>query len=286
MYLVINELSFEDDGGDIKDFEKLLIALQSKYEAHIAVSDEFDFEGCLMHYRKQLTTLELRFFRTTFYKAISEHLPPKPYDEFYVNGKLGKGCALAFYYDECVLSINSKVIWASDSICGRRIVLDDKNGCVDDIGVIRNISTLEHTEILKNENHFFKMSIKRISSVSDFWKMKDEMFSNLIFCDEVKDKIEAKTPSKLMIDKLCFLLFDINNSLNDNEFIKTREKDSSEPTKQKFKTDYKFMFPDNIKRECYKHIDIAYCDRIYYHRTNDKIYIGKIFGHLPIVSIK
>ena len=97
------------------------------------------------------------------------------------------GCLAAYEWDNYVVSLLSDVLWLDEYIYGeyRNIENDDYN----ESGVeIRNCSKEEHVDnLIMYQKQRDKLLI---SSGTELWNKREELFPHLIFCESVKKQLE------------------------------------------------------------------------------------------------
>lgn len=171
---------------------------------------------------------------------------------------------------------------------------NDKNGFLG-ITFSENDSINENCRITnKTQANLFRSGDLKEISVNDFWKNKEQLFSNLIFCENVKEQIENFGDSKkfaivkqTLIDVNKYLINQSKCKLSMGKLIHElpfKISPESDQTLSQYSKERCFKIPSGDKLIFNYHIKKGEM-RIYLEPVKDtnKLYIGYVGKHLSTV---
>lgn len=205
------------------------------------------------------------------------HDIPEEYDE-YDNITLNRfffeeientgGLACGYVWNTVVISFNSNSKWNTSQIKIK------KN--IDDVEV-KHISTLKDFDKHEVFFHEYEKELQKNITIDNFWEKRNELFSKIIFCDEVEEQIN-------LLDKNIFIrdiefLRDIETSkklIGDFHIHNEGETVEKNPTLRSLRE----FYVNGEKKYFEKHIIRSSGHRIHFLEEGNKIYIGYIGKHL------
>lgn len=178
------------------------------------------------------------------------------------------GLASGFVWNTIVISFNSDTKWDTPRVKIK------KN---DDEVEVKHISSMQH--IIDNEEFFdeYEKELQKNITVDNFWEKKEELFSKIIFCEEVKKQIDL-IDKNILIRDIEFLR-DIETSrklINDFNIHNEGETVKRNPKLRALRE----FYVNNNKRYFEKHFIRSSGHRIHFLEENGNIYIGYIGKHL------
>lgn len=131
---------------------------------------------------------EKDFFRTLLNRGNillkSDFLESEFILDIHDNKESAIGCLVAYECDSFVVSFTSQKIWEGNRVSGTYVSLQEENKDVS----VKNCTTYEQIAEIEYEE---KQQIKlHISSGSDLWDKRGELYPHLIFCEGVKKQLE------------------------------------------------------------------------------------------------
>ncbi len=114
--------------------------------------------------------------------------------EFSHNELTSRSCQLAYEIGGVLISFLSDSSWKQTVIKGIYSYLDEKRGMVSEDADIPNVSCKENAILFRNEQEKTLSLEKRksIHSGMDIFMCKEEMFPNLIFCDNALKQLQTE----------------------------------------------------------------------------------------------
>ena len=95
-----------------------------------------------------------------------------------------KGALMAFEWDSYIVSFLSSELWEKEWMEGKYVSINND----DEIVKVRNCGILDNVEyLIKNER---KRKLLIISSGSELWEKREQLYPHLIFCESVKKQLE------------------------------------------------------------------------------------------------
>ncbi len=202
----------------------------------------------------------------------------------------GIGCLVAYELCVKVISLLTHQAWSEYIINGIHTVLDletDSEICTET--QLENISELN--QIARIQSEIIEGTFQNISSGQDLWDNRNFLFSNLEFCDNVKDQL-IEDSQRFHIQQILIRLQRMNQYFGDDDMDYNPQKlgfnarTESETVQQnpELKKERLFQMPDGTFKYFFDHIGFTgkYCGRIHFwpDKANKKCYIGYIGKHL------
>ncbi|MCG3718275.1 hypothetical protein L5F50_03690 [Aliarcobacter butzleri] len=184
------------------------------------------------------------------------------------------GLASGFVWNTIVISFNSDPEWNTS------IVKIKKN--TDEVEV-KHISNKDNVLAHKNFFNEYEKELQKNITVDNFWEQRKELFSKIIFCDEVKEQINL-IDKNILIRDIKFLR-DIETSKKSIHDFNIHNEGETVRTNVKLRSLREFYI-DNEKKYFEKHIIRSSGHRIHFLEENEKIYIGYIGKHLETKKFK
>ena len=192
--------------------------------------------------------------------------------------------------EDYVISVNTTSLFYVDEIKGTYCFVDEENDDTrEEERTIQNIFDESKIEQLKAsaKNELYN----NINSGFDLWEWREEIFPNLIFCDQTKIQI-CENHGKSHIISVIKRLEILNKYYDENlkfeiKLLGFNARTESETVMKtpKLKKCRKFKKPDNTEEYFFEHISFTgdFAGRIYFKADDNshKIYIGYIGKHLP-----
>lgn len=197
-----------------------------------------------------------------------------------------KGALMAFEWDSYVVSFLSSELWKKEWMEGKYISINAE----DEVVRVRNCGILNHVDqIVANER---RQQALIISSGSELWEKREQLYPHLLFCESVKRQLEEARVSiqiqtimkRIQILEDYFVTYEGKFDKNKVGFGCRTESESVK--KDKELNEYrKFVTPFGKEEYFYWHINFPgnYPGRIHFlpdpeHKVGIVGYIGK---HLP-----
>lgn len=315
MYIPLNEVSIHDDfytkqsyeskNRIILDFIGIIREAKIKkvfdgllYNHNINIEFSSFFSNWLndSSVKKEDKSL-LRIFLGTFISFVETPLAETSIviDGITYNSK-GAGIAIDNNCD-FIVNLKSHCEWEKNNknFDYETFIKDELIHSKKEVSQIFDIQSLQCLLVLEKENKY-----KSISSGQDLWEQWDELFPNLIKCENVKNCL-YRDPEKNHIEKVIEQLnllqqyfSSLKNSFSLNELKKLGidVSDESDTVKknQKLKKVRFFKLPDGSKEYFYYHTKFfgKFESRLYFLpiSNSSKCYIGYIGRHLPTAKNK
>lgn len=303
--MIFNEISLKQQVSKCQIKEQFSIFLKMCQELkHINndnnfyYSDELMFEKISEEYTvhdwlkdQSVPQKDRQFFRTLVQRGHRIQLEDFLESELIVEMENGqtisaKGGLMAFEWDSYIVSFLSSEVWKNEWMEGKYLSLSSE----DKVVKVRNCGMLEHVNrIVEGER---KKQQLIISSGSELWEKRKQLYPHLIFCESVKKQLEeARVSIQIqMIMKRIQILEDYFATY-DGEFDKNKVGFGCRNESESVKNDCdmnehrKFLTPFGKEEFFYWHISFAgnYPGRIHFipdaeHKVGIIGYIGK---HLP-----
>lgn len=233
---------------------------------------------------------EQDFFRRLLNKGIlledSQFLESEMFIQISNKKVAAIGCLAAYEWDSYVISFSSNDLWRNEYITGEYDSIE-RNGCNVDI---LNCSTEEHVDKLILRQR--KRERLLISSGSELWEKRKELFPHLIFCESVRKQLEEARVSlqiQAVMNRIQILedYFSTYEGIFDKEKVGhgCRYESESVQNDNRLRNMRKFLTPYGSEEYFYWHISFPgnYPGRIHFlpdseHNMGIIGYIGK---HLP-----
>lgn len=198
-----------------------------------------------------------------------------------------KGGLMAFEWDSYIVSFLSSEIWKNEWMEGKYFSLNDEEA---EVVKVRNCGILEHVgKIVESEKRKQQLII---SSGSELWEKRKQLYPHLVFCESVKKQLEeARVSIQIQTIMKRIQILEDYFATYDGEFDKSKVgygcRNESETVKndRDLKECRKFLTPFGKEDFFYWHISFAgnYPGRIHFlpdaeHKVGIIGYIGK---HLP-----
>ena len=209
--------------------------------------------------------------------------------EMSVNGTacIGLGLASELIFDTISISYNNGNWTNANYDISILNVEEDENGElkeIEDISVVKNISTLDHVET--HQEFLMDETKESIQNGRDLWIRRTNIFPNLIFGIEVEKQISHFADSDLGFQQIIKRLFELQNvasEFNGNpiepEIFPTKTTPESDGREKKLKTKLHFKDANNNVKSFTWHCRFTpSAGRIYFiaYENDKKILIGYI----------
>lgn len=303
--MIFNEISLKQQVSKCQIKEQFSIFLKMCQELkHINNDNNFYYSDELMSEKiseeytvhdwlkdQSVPQKDRQFFRTLVQRGHRIQLEDFLESELIVEMENGqtisaKGGLMAFEWDSYIVSFLSSEVWKNEWMEGKYLSLSSE----DKVVKVRNCGMLEHVNrIVEGER---KKQQLIISSGSELWEKRKQLYPHLIFCESVKKQLEeARVSIQIqMIMKRIQILEDYFATY-DGEFDKNKVGFGCRNESESVKNDCdmnehrKFLTPFGKEEFFYWHISFAgnYPGRIHFipdaeHKVGIIGYIGK---HLP-----
>lgn len=315
MYIPFNEVSFHDDfytkqsneskNQIILDFigiireakiEKAFDGLLYNHSINIELSSFFSNWLNDSSVKREDKSL-LRSFLGTFISFVET---PLSETSIVIDGISynSKGASIAIDNNcDFIVNLKSHCEWEkkNKSFEYKTLINDELIQGKKEVSQIFDIQSLQCLLVLEKENKY-----KSISSGQDLWEQWDELFPNLIKCENLKDCL-YRDPEKYHIKKVIEQLDLLQEyfasqkgsfSLNELKEIGINVSDESPSVKsnQKLKKLRCFKLPDGSKEYFFYHTKFSakFESRLYFLPISDSsnCYIGYVGKHLPTAKYK
>ncbi len=303
--MIFNEISLKQQVPECKIKEQFSVFLKicqelkhknndnEFYYSDELMSEKFSDEYTVHNWLKDQSVpqKDRQFFRTLVQRGHRIPLEDFLESELIVETENGqtvssKGGLMAFEWDSYIVSFLSSEIWKNEWMEGKYLSLNSE----DKVVKVRNCGMLEHVDrIAESERKKHRLII---SSGSELWEKRKQLYPHLVFCESVKKQLEeARVSIQIqMIMKRIQILEDYFVTY-DGEFDKNkvgfgcRNESESVKNDRDMKECRKFLTPFGKEEFFYWHISFAgnYPGRIHFipdaeHKVGIIGYIGK---HLP-----
>ena len=201
------------------------------------------------------------------------------------------GCAFAVEHDSVLLSLPTNSVWESKSVAGEYSSLDESGEMHVSSKYIENIWTaLSIEEIL---SAYRRELSDDISSGQDLWDKREQLYPNLVFCQNVKDQLfddSEKYHINAVMKKLNRFqeYFSNCNDSYDPKDLGMGARTESETVKSDadLRDLRRFKLPSGSEEYFFDHIGFSgkySAGRIHFlpDNRNKRCYIGYIGRHLP-----
>jgi hypothetical protein len=236
--------------------------------------------------------LKNREMRSSFISMFSKNPILINYPEYKYQGLNCYGLGSAFYNDSISISLKTNSIWDQNEINISEIIIDEEANIQENEVFAKNISSNENIEFHK---FFIKDKVKSIKQVAQLCINngkdlldKQEIFENLIFCNEVHNFLITNYLTKTaefndILYKFnslnSFFNFENINPVDLHSKILGRPRQEHETRRRIIEDKISISFSDNKKRNFFWHIDTYNSNgRIHFSPDfeNKKCYIGYI----------
>lgn len=201
------------------------------------------------------------------------------------------GCAFALEHEHILLSLPTHEFWKNKTIYGKYLLLGTDNEIHISKRPLNNICTnVSQEEII---SAYRKELSDDITSGQDLWEKRQELYPNLVFCENVKDQL-YEDPEKYHIAAVMKRLNRFQEYFSDCENIydpknlgmDARTESATVKSDPQLKNYRKFRLPDGKEEYFFDHVGFTgkYSGgRIHFlpDNINKKCYIGYIGKHLP-----
>lgn len=214
--------------------------------------------------------------------------------EFYHDELTSRSCQFAYETDGILISFLSDSYWKRAVIKGIYTYLDKEGEMILEDASIPNVSCEDNAAIFCEEQEQIIALQKKesIHSGMDIFMCREEMFPNLIFCDNALKQLQTEiggTEAGQVYRRLLELQ-EVANEMGkkfDREKL-THATPESKATLQQFEEDHKIMLPDGTRQVFSWHVRFTggYAGRIFFEPCPEesRIYIGHIGKKLPTVK--
>lgn len=214
--------------------------------------------------------------------------------EFYHDELTSRSCQFAYETDGILISFLSNPYWEEAVIKGIYTYLDEEGEMISEDASIPNVSCEENAAVFCEEQEKILASQKKesIHSGMDIFMCRDEMFPNLIFCENAIKQLQTEIGGT-EAGQVYRRLLELQKTASEmgKKFDKeklTHATPESKVTLQQFEEEHKIMMPDGTKQVFSWHVRFTggYGGRIFFEPRpeEEKIYIGHIGKKLPTVK--
>lgn len=211
--------------------------------------------------------------------------------EFLHEELVSRSCQLVYEIEGNLISFLTNTYWKNASIGGVYTYLDETGEIISESAEIPNVSCKENVmDFRKRQESILALQErKKIHSGMDIFLGKDEMFPNLIFCDNaIKQlKTEIGGAEAGQVYRRLKELQGVAEKMKDKfEFEKlTHATPETELTLQMFADEHRIQLPNGMRQIFSWHVRFtgAYAGRIFFEPVpkEGKVYIGHIGRKLP-----
>lgn len=213
--------------------------------------------------------------------------------EFYHDELTSRSCQFVYETDGILISFLSNSYWKKAVIKGIYTYLDEEGEMISEDASIPNVSCEENAAIFCEEQEKILASQKRgsIHSGMDIFMCRDEMFPNLIFCENAIKQLQTEIGGT-EAGQVYRRLLELQETASEMGKKFDREKlthatPESKATLQQFEEEHKIMMPDGTRQVFSWHVRFTggYGGRIFFEPRpeEERIYIGHIGKKLPTV---
>lgn len=213
--------------------------------------------------------------------------------EFYHDELSSRSCQFAYETDGILISFLSNSYWKKAVIQGIYTYLDEEGEMISEDASIPNVSCEENAATFCEEQEKILASQKRgsIHSGMDIFMCRDEMFPNLIFCENAIKQLQTEIGGT-EAGQVYRRLLELQETASEMGKKFDREKlthatPESKATLQQFEEEHKIMMPDGTRQVFSWHVRFTggYGGRIFFEPRpeEERIYIGHIGKKLPTV---
>lgn len=213
--------------------------------------------------------------------------------EFYHDELTSRSCQFAYETDGILISFLSNSYWEKAVIKGIYTYLDEEGEMISEVASIPNVSCAENAAIFceKQEKILASQKKESIHSGMDIFMCRDEMFPNLIFCENAIKQLQTEiggTEAGQVYRRLLELQETASEMGKKFDRKKlTHATPESKVTLQQFEEEHKIMMPDGTRQVFSWHVRFTggYGGRIFFEPRpeEERIYIGHIGKKLPTV---
>lgn len=313
MYLVFNELSgdanvskYDFNVNERENFTKFIFFLKKLKEKNLVegliISGNIYSYAISCNYTIQdwmkdpyVDNTYKQFLRSYIGRSTSIIEQSDLNGEFYIKIKdslyLAIGCTFACEYENPVISLNTDIIWENKELFGEYTELNENAELVISEKYVENLNSKMLIEDIE-KTHIEKL-YTTITSGYDLWEQREQLFPNLIFCEDVKYQL-YNDPERFHVLKIMEKLQHLQeyfakiegaydpkklgfNARTESESVK------SDAELRKYRL---FRMPSGEERFFYDHIGFSgkfSGGRIHFLPLAEekKCYIGYIGRHLP-----
>lgn len=201
------------------------------------------------------------------------------------------GCAFALEHSNILLSLPTNTFWKNRTICGEYSSLDEYGEMQTSSRFIDNIWTsIPQEEIVTTCR---KELSADITSGQDLWDNREQLYPNLVFCENIKDQLFADSEKYHImavmkkLDRFQEYFFSCGNSYDPRELgMNARTESETVKSNDELKKLRRFKMPNGNEEYFFDHVSFTgkyNGGRIYFlpDNPNKKCYIGYIGRHLP-----
>lgn len=211
--------------------------------------------------------------------------------EFLHEELVSRSCQLVYEIEGILISFLTNAYWKNASIGGVYTYLDETGEIISESAEIPNVSCKENVmDFRKRQESILALQErKKIHSGMDIFLGKDEMFPNLIFCDNVIKQLKTEiggAEAGQVYRRLKELQVVAEEMKDKFEFEKlTHATPETELTLQMFADEHRIQLPNGMRQIFSWHVRFtgAYAGRIFFEPVpkERKVYIGHIGRKLP-----
>ncbi len=317
--IILNELSLKNPATDINTardwISNFILTLKAikKSSKLITLRTQYDFHSAQLALNypirrwlndREVDREERRFLRNLATKSpfsediidveIKEVEENTAISEFYYEGELAIGLGIAYLLDALSISILSESQWNFSRLNLDVITIDENEELIDEQIELCHIScrdhVQEHTDWIQN-----RIKIQIYDGVK-LWKLKEELFPRLEFCDSVGKQLQNIKRGQLELKLVREALSQLDSCCQNwtsgsfsTEGYSLEISPESTVTLNQYSQERTFSCPDGQERLFEQHIKLRVCNwRIHFYPKEEpgKIIIGYIGRHLPTVKYR
>lgn len=211
--------------------------------------------------------------------------------EFYCGELVSRSCQLAYEMQGALISFLSEPYWENEIVQGIYTYLDGLGELISEAALIPNVSQKKNAAAFckRQEQDRALRQRKNIRSGMDIFICRDEMFPNLVFCNNALRQLQNEiggTEAWQVFRRLVELqavASRMNGKFDCGQL--THATPETPTTLQMFEEEHKIMLPNGVKQVFSWHVRFTggYGGRIFFEPVPQEsvIYIGHIGKKLP-----
>jgi hypothetical protein len=208
--------------------------------------------------------------------------------EVWYQGESAQGLGFVLIIDGLAISFPSNLQWNFHLLEVQVRRLDEDGNLID---VVEEVKHASHKTHIQQHTEWIKTRIRiTVIDGSELWRLKEELFPNLEFCDDVYEQLtnlNSQHPMLQIIKNRLFKLEEYCKNWSEGGFNSETLGNCSTESQvtlqnPKYKTERTFRCPDGEERLFSWHLKLSQGWRIYFFpQEPGKIIIGYIDKHLP-----
>jgi len=305
--VVVNELSLKNPAPDINTARKLMsdfieiLRLINEVTKSTTTYTHYEFFNTVLAPNYSLSSWlsdreidreEQRLILTLINLPFTEDVNIDNY-EFSYEGESVIGLGVAYILDALLISILSEPKWNCSRLSLKIIRIDENEELVEEDRELPHVSCSDH---IQEHSSWIQNRIKvEIHDGEELWKLKNELFPHLEFCDSVRKQLQkikhGQLELKLVKEALSILDSCCQNWTSgsfSSEGYSIEISGESRVTLNQYSQERTFRCPDDQDRLFDQHIKLKVCNwRIHFFpKEPGHIIIGYVGHHLPTVRHK